>query len=266
MKLEILEHLPERESKENPLLFIHGANHGAWCWKENFLPYFCALGYPSYAVSLRGHGKSEGRDQLNTFSLSDYLEDILEVMASFRDKPVLVGHSMGGALVQKILHLSPEKMKAAVLMASVPPNGMLRDVWRLRLVNIREVIQINLFKDARVRASYTARLFFSEELPVEKRVALLKLLQPESARVRKELLGRIVPGPISPVVPVLVLGSGKDSLFPEKTTLYTGKAFKTKPVIFPQGSHDMMLDPQWRSVAEEIVAFLQLISKGDQGK
>ena len=266
MKLEILECLPDKEPKVNPLLFIHGANHGAGCWKDNFLPYFCAKGYPSYAVSLRGHGKSEGREQLSSFSLSDYLEDILEVILPFKLKPVLIGHSMGGAIVQKIMHIRPDAMKAAVLMASVPPNGMRKDVWRIRFINLREIIQIYLFNDAKLRANYLAKLFFSRDLPVAKRDELLKLLQPESARARKELLGRIVPGSIKTRVPMLVLGSGRDYLFPEKTTVYTGKAYKTKPVIFPRVSHDMMLDPNWRAVADIIVAFLQAISKGDEGE
>lgn len=259
MKLEVLVYLPDKDVQKIPLLFIHGASHGAWCWKENFLPYFCARGYPAYALSLRGHGNSEGRERLDSFSLTDYLEDILEVMRTFSHKPVLVGHSMGGALVQKILHLHPDKIKAAVLMAPVPPRGMRRDVWRLRLVNMREIIMINLSKDAGLRAKYSDKLFFSRELPAEKRAALLKLLQPESARVKKELLQRIVPEPINTKVPVLVLGSGRDYLFPPRTTMYTGKAFKAKPVIFTGGSHDMMLDPHWRSVADEIVGFLQSI-------
>ena len=33
--------------------------HGAWCWRENFMPYFSAAGYDCYAVSLRGQGGSE---------------------------------------------------------------------------------------------------------------------------------------------------------------------------------------------------------------
>lgn len=37
-----------------PLVFVHGSYHGAWCWRENFMPYFSAAGYDCYAISLRG--------------------------------------------------------------------------------------------------------------------------------------------------------------------------------------------------------------------
>ena len=42
-----------------PLLFVHGSYHGAWCWRERFLPYFAAAGWDCYAVSLRGQGGSD---------------------------------------------------------------------------------------------------------------------------------------------------------------------------------------------------------------
>jgi hypothetical protein len=28
-----------------PLLFVHGAAHGAWCWDEHFLDFFAEKGY-----------------------------------------------------------------------------------------------------------------------------------------------------------------------------------------------------------------------------
>lgn len=80
MKLEVLEYLSEINQGESPLLFLHGAYHGAWCWKENFLPYFSSKGFTYYALSLRGHGESEGREKLHSFSLKDYMEDVLETL------------------------------------------------------------------------------------------------------------------------------------------------------------------------------------------
>lgn len=53
MQLEIIDHKPKDISKAVPLLFVHGAWHGAWCWEEYFLPYFAEHGYRSVALSLR---------------------------------------------------------------------------------------------------------------------------------------------------------------------------------------------------------------------
>lgn len=41
-----------------PLLFVHGSLHASWCWEAHFLRFFAERGYPSHAVSLRGHGNS----------------------------------------------------------------------------------------------------------------------------------------------------------------------------------------------------------------
>ena len=63
MHLEVVTHTPKTAMRSTPLLFVHGAWHGAWCWEENFLPYFAQAGYHSHALDLRGHGKSGGADR-----------------------------------------------------------------------------------------------------------------------------------------------------------------------------------------------------------
>ncbi|MEI6778584.1 MAG: hypothetical protein WCK70_16925 [Chloroflexales bacterium] len=49
-QLEMITRHPDGPAQPTPLLFVHGAWHGAWCW-ELFLPYFAGLGY-----TLGGHG------------------------------------------------------------------------------------------------------------------------------------------------------------------------------------------------------------------
>ena len=43
--LEVLSRLPADASRQTPLLFVHGAFTGAWCWEEHFLPFFADAGY-----------------------------------------------------------------------------------------------------------------------------------------------------------------------------------------------------------------------------
>ena len=43
-KLEIIEAKPRKSGGMRPLLFVHGAFTGAWCWSEHFLPYFAKQG------------------------------------------------------------------------------------------------------------------------------------------------------------------------------------------------------------------------------
>jgi pimeloyl-ACP methyl ester carboxylesterase len=128
---EVIERKPEGSIWKTPILFVHGAWHGAWCWDEHFLSYFAEQGYPSYALSVRGHGLSEKQGKLNSFKISDFVSDLAQVAVQLPSPPVLVGHSMGGLVVQKYLekHFAP----AAVLLASLPTGGLARSATRMAI-------------------------------------------------------------------------------------------------------------------------------------
>ncbi|MCB2360139.1 alpha/beta hydrolase [Clostridium estertheticum] len=255
MALEIIEHLVEIESNTNPIVFVHGANHGAWCWSEYFMSYFSSKGYTSYALSLRGHGKSEGKERINSFSLADYEEDVLEVIKSLKKKPILIGHSMGGAIVQKIIHNDSDKIKAAVLMSTMSPEGMIRDLLRVLFTRFRQSGKLSLLNKGK-KDGFPYEIFFSKELSLDRRNSYISLLQAESHKAVKEMLSRIVPIPTKINVPLLILGSKDDWFFNEKAVKRIGKAYRVKPIIFENISHDMMLDPNWKTVANSIIGFL----------
>jgi pimeloyl-ACP methyl ester carboxylesterase len=122
MQLEVISLRPEGSPHPTPLLFVHGAWHAAWCW-ELFLPYFAQHGYAVHALSLRGHGQSDGAAGLRWYSVSDYIADIVQVVQTLPAPPVLIGHSLGGYTVQK--YLQRYDAPAAVLLASVPVAGIL---------------------------------------------------------------------------------------------------------------------------------------------
>ena len=63
--LNVLQKKPAKgSSNKPPILLVHGAWHGAWCWEETYLDYFADAGRETWAMDLRGHGGSG-----NTLSL-----------------------------------------------------------------------------------------------------------------------------------------------------------------------------------------------------
>ena len=120
--LEVIDKGPSRESDKAPLLFVHGAWHGAWCWDEHFLDFFAAKGYRSLALSLRGHGKSPAPKPMQFCSIADFVDDVASVVDNLPTRPVLIGHSMGGFVVQK--YLESHDAAGGVLLASIPPSGI----------------------------------------------------------------------------------------------------------------------------------------------
>jgi pimeloyl-ACP methyl ester carboxylesterase len=129
MKLEIISKYPADNPRSTPLLFVHGSCHGAWCWDVHFLDYFAQHGYAAHAVDLRGHGKSEGREKLPWTRIADYVDDVSSAARQLANSPILIGHSMGGFIIQKYLEACDAP--AAVLLSSPSPAGLLPTALRM---------------------------------------------------------------------------------------------------------------------------------------
>jgi pimeloyl-ACP methyl ester carboxylesterase len=260
MKLELISQLPVTATKKKPLLFIHGAFSGAWCWQEHFLPYFARKGYPAYAVSLRGHGQSEGAMMLPFTGLADYVDDVCQIVSRLDQVPILIGHSMGGMVVQKYLETHASQAIAAILMASVPPQGLWIPSIYLALSNPFLFWQLNFIHYIDLRLATPAVLraaLFSEEVPTEQVEKYLLLMQGESQQVIIDMMGlNLPPWRFKPNVPVHVLGAEKDAFFPKSVIQQTATVYGTKAHIFPNLAHAMMLEPQWQVVADDILDWL----------
>ncbi len=129
IRLEIIAKHPARNFHQTPLLFIHGMLHGAWCWDVHFLDCFAQRGCAAHAVSLRGHGESDGRDRLRWTRIADYVEDGANAVCQRPSPPILIGHSMGGFVIQK--YLEGHDCPGAALLSSPPPAELLGTTVRI---------------------------------------------------------------------------------------------------------------------------------------
>ena len=105
-QLEVVVHEPSARQLAQPveIIFVHGACHTALCWQQ-FQAYFADAGYRSQSLSLRGHGKSEGRATVLSNRLSDYVADVEQVVRNDVKGPfIFVGHSLGGSILQSYLY------------------------------------------------------------------------------------------------------------------------------------------------------------------
>ncbi len=100
-------------------LLIHGAAHGAWCWRD-VIPALERLGHTARAIDLPGHG--DDKTPYTEVTLDGYRDAILDVI----DTPVtLVGHSMGGYPITAAAEAAPEKITQLIyLCAYVPAPGL----------------------------------------------------------------------------------------------------------------------------------------------
>ncbi len=222
------------------------------------MPYFAGSGYAAYAVSLRGHGKSEGRGNLRWTSVADYVSDVEAVIGQIGVPPVLIGHSMGGLVVQK--YLEKHQAPAAVLLASVPPKGLLGATLRVARRNPLDFLRVNLTMSLYpvVGTPKKCRDFlFSAEMEEEQLMEYFGQIQDEAYRAYLDMVVFNLPRPKLVKTPILVLGAANDNAIARKEVKATAKAYGVDAEIFPGMAHDMMLEAEWRKVADRILAWLK---------
>ena len=258
-ELEIIEAKPRKSRKggARPVLFVHGAFAGAWCWAEHFLPYFAKQGFRACALSLSGHGGSPGRERLDWLSIGDYVADLEQAVASVGGDPILVGHSMGGFVVQK--YLERESAPGAVLMASVPPQGLLSSSLALAFSNPRLFSDVNsMMHHGRVPLEALQRVLFAHPVEVEKLRACYRRMQPESQRAMWDMTFFNLPHlRRGRCPPMLVLGAESDILVPASQAQLVASYYGTEAEVFPAMGHLMMLEVGWQQVADRIIAWMR---------
>ena len=79
--------------------------------------------------AVRAAGGSDGRDHIDWHSINDYVDDLVKVVSQMDEPPVLIGHSMGGFVVQK--YLEHHQAAGVVLLCSVPPQGLVASQFHL---------------------------------------------------------------------------------------------------------------------------------------
>lgn len=257
MKIELIRHSAKTGIKSTPVLFIHGAWHGAWCWEEYFLPYFAAQGYDAYALSLRGHGNSEGREGLRWWSISDYVDDVSQIVGQMPEIPVLVGHSMGGLIVQK--YLQSHSVPAAVLLAPVPTTGAMMTTLKIAKRHfwayLKAISTMSLYPV--IGTPELAReTFFSENISTSRLETYYKRLQDESFRGFLDMIF-CLPKPRKVHVPILLVGAMNDMIFSQRQMEATAKAYNSKAQMLSNTAHDVMLEHRWQDAADIILNWLK---------
>ena len=212
--LEVFSCLPSRKTGKPALLFVHGAFAGGWMWTETFMPFLAEAGYPCYALSLRGHGGSTGGEQINWHSIGDYVDDVKTVVDWLDEPPVLIGHSMGGFIVQKYLEHRPAT--AVALVCSVPPQGLIASQFHLLFSKPQLFLEINRI----MSGEYTDTATFN--LP-----NLFAMHRP----------------------PMLILGAEDDVLVPAFLVQTTAHTYGQRAHIFRDMGHAVSHEKEWPLVA-----------------
>jgi pimeloyl-ACP methyl ester carboxylesterase len=97
-------------------VLIHGAGHGGWCWYK-VVPLLEKQGHTVIAPDLPSHGRD--KTPLSAVSLQAYVDSVCKILDAQREPVLLVGHSMGGAVITQVAEYRPDKIKVLVYQTAL---------------------------------------------------------------------------------------------------------------------------------------------------
>jgi len=149
-------------SGDRPLVLIHGwcCNHTHW---RDQTPEFSER-HRVIAVDLRGTGDSDKPDQ--DYDIAGFVDDVAWLIREIGlDRPVLIGHSMGGVIILNLLRKDPNVARAAVLVdAGIMPVG---EAMKPLIAQTIEAMKTPAYKD--VATNVVKGFLFRPESPPELR-------------------------------------------------------------------------------------------------
>lgn len=228
-----------------PVVLIHGAWHGAWLW-ENWAPLLQARGCEVHVPDLSHVGTG----------LADRVDRVHRLIEQLPARPVLIGHSVGGLIVQHLL--ARWRVPGAVLLSSVPPrypvSVLARTVIRHPFRVLRDAVTGEVRRVVGSRAGVRRALFTAATAEYVVATCHARLTGEPVALFREMLVHR-APSPLAGT-PTLVVAAASDR--------YLGPAMQRKLAYrlngqflqIPACGHDIPLDSPWRATADTVARWI----------
>jgi len=258
--------------KSHPVVFIHGL----WLHKTSWGPWESAFEQAGYRVLSPGWpGEPEtvelaraNPDSVADKGIDDVVEHLASIIGGLDAKPVLIGHSFGGMIAEKLL--GQDRAVAAIAIDAAQIKGVLP----LPLSSLRATLPV--FKNPANR--HRAVMLTAEEFRYSFGNALT---DEESAELWKEW---VVPSPGKPLFeaaaanfslhspakvdtrnadrgPLLLIMGGQDHTVPEAITKSTLKQYRYSPAVtelqeFEDRGHSLTIDSGSGEVAKACLSWL----------
>jgi pimeloyl-ACP methyl ester carboxylesterase len=244
-----------------PLLLIHGAcsqpDH-----MEPWRVFFAAEGYTCAVPALPGHAPSDP-ELLRRLGIDDFFAAVSDVLARFERPPIVIGHSMGGLLVQMLA--AAFDCAAIVLVGSLAPGGLPAPPGAIPYyLRVGPRILAGLpFSPSRAGLS---RLVL-HDLPAAEREALSAGFVPESGLAYREMLfGKVRVKGKSVACPVLVVNGGADRLVPPSVGGEIARKYRAELTIIPGHGHWLIAGSLIGSAAIPVLRWIEGLSARSEGR
>jgi pimeloyl-ACP methyl ester carboxylesterase len=227
------------------VLFIHGAGGGQYTW--SYQKAFFEKRFRPIIIELPGHGASEGEGEEEIGRYAEHVYSFLKALAV--SNVFLVGHSMGGAIVQTLALTHPEVIKGISLVGTGAKLKVLPLILNGIKTNFEETVR-----------KINELCFFQKSSPllIERSFTGLMQCRPEVlygdylACDRFDMMNEV--GKID--LPTLIICGNEDELTPVKYSQFLHSRIKgSRLEILPKAGHMVMMESAG-ALNEKIGAFV----------
>jgi pimeloyl-ACP methyl ester carboxylesterase len=223
--------------------------HGSWSRGEQWAPARAAFeerGYTVHTPTLRHHElpMHEGASKIAPLSLRDYTDDLVALVASLDSPPLLVGHSLGGLVVQLVAARTDHAGMVAACPSAVGPSGLNPTTLG---ISRRHALQLRPWAKpvypptwerfwpavAGAQAEEVARRVFDDLVCESGRVLFFELAMPWLDRAKA---ARVDFGAVAG--PVLVIAGGRDGIVPGRLARRAAARYRNATYVeVPRSDH-----------------------------
>jgi pimeloyl-ACP methyl ester carboxylesterase len=259
--------------KPNPVLFIHGLWIHTTSW-DTWQEFFQQAGYTTSAPTWPGEPATVEEARANPDSaagvgINDVTDHYADLIRDLDAPPILVGHSFGGMIAEKLLGQGLAAAAVAIDAAQI------KGVFALPVSALRATLPV--FKNPRNKSRSV--MLTADEF----RYAFANAVSEEESQTLYDQWA--IPSPGRPLFeaaaanfsfhspaevdtknptrgPLLLIMGGRDHTVPEAVTKSTAKQYRHSPAItelfeFPERGHSLTIDSGWREVAQQSLTWLE---------
>jgi len=252
--------------KSKTIILIHGMFMTPLCW-EKWIPYYEAKGYRIFAPAWPGRDKSVEElnaahpdPELAKLKLNHTVDHMAAFIKGLDEKPAVIGHSMGGLVVQLLLQRDVA-LVAGIAIDPAPPAGVFTTKWSFVKSNFPAINPFLLNQPVQMTFEHFQYAFVNT-LPVdEQRAAYDRYVVPESRGVPTSSLGAAGKVDFSrPRRPLLITAGEKDHIIPAPLNRSNYNKYKGPSVTdfkqFAGRDHFLIGSRGWQEIADYCLEWL----------
>ncbi len=254
--------------KNKIIVFVHGMFMTPLCW-EHWIKRYGAKGYRCLApawplrdqpIEIQRRNHPDAR--LGRLKFQDVVDAMTDFVKTLDEKPALIGHSMGGLVVQ--LLLQRDLAVAGVAIDPAPPMGVFTTAWSFVKANFPAINPfVPVTRPVEMSFEGFQYAFVNTLPPLEQRAAYDRYVVPELRGVPTQSLtsaGRV--DFRKPRPPLLITAGERDHIIPASLNRTNYKRYQPSAGItdlkeFAGRDHFLICEKGWEEVADYSLAWLE---------